>query len=229
MLIVLFAFWGLSAAAVIPQTTGCNGSSADLPAAECAAWQDLYDGLQGALWNRGCRENRYDPCACYAAPCSRVISGLPSTSPPPETNITSNQPQQQQQQQQQQQLLLLHITQLTLNQHVLRGTLPPSIGALTELTVLYLDTNHICGAIPRELRRLTKLTALRLDGNLFNGTVPPLPFAQYADVCGIGGQTQPAAAEGGAGGGAGEGGGFACPLPPGAAACNYNSENVTCG
>ena len=54
-------------------------------------------------------------------------------------------------------------------------------------------------------------------------------YAQYVDVCGIGGQTQPASAEEGGRGLTGEGGGFACPLPPGAAACNYNSANVTCG
>ena len=80
-----------------------------------------------------------------------------------------------------------------------------------------------------QLAQLPKLSNLDLSANQLIGLVPPLPFAQYVDVCGIGGQTQPASAEEGGGGLTGEGGGFACPLPPGAAACNYNSANVTCG
>ena len=33
------------------QRSPCEGSSYGLPVAECDAWQDLYDGLNGGNWN----------------------------------------------------------------------------------------------------------------------------------------------------------------------------------
>ena len=42
---------------------GCIGSSSNLPAAECGAWWDLYDGTGGKNW-KYCSDTRPDPCAC---------------------------------------------------------------------------------------------------------------------------------------------------------------------
>ena len=54
--------------------TNCTGSSAQLPAAQCAAWQAFYDGAGGEGWaltipGSGnppiCPGTRNDPCACH--------------------------------------------------------------------------------------------------------------------------------------------------------------------
>ncbi|HJQ38439.1 MAG TPA: fibronectin type III domain-containing protein, partial [Thermoanaerobaculia bacterium] len=60
--------------------------------------------------------------------------------------------------------------ELTFNN--LKGTLPPSIGALTKLRVLNLSENHLSGAIPRELGQLTELQSLYLSYNELTGRIP---------------------------------------------------------
>ncbi|MEM8893404.1 MAG: leucine-rich repeat domain-containing protein, partial [Bacteroidota bacterium] len=55
----------------------------------------------------------------------------------------------------------------------LLGTLPTSLGDLTELIVLDLSENsNIFDNIPIELGNLTKLIDLQLDGNILSGTIP---------------------------------------------------------
>lgn len=41
----------------------CSGSS-ELTADECAAWQDVFDGL-GLKPRSACGDSRTDPCACH--------------------------------------------------------------------------------------------------------------------------------------------------------------------
>jgi hypothetical protein len=41
----------------------CTNKSADLDAAECAAWTKMYDAMGGPNWQT-CSENRLDPCWC---------------------------------------------------------------------------------------------------------------------------------------------------------------------
>ncbi len=60
--------------------------------------------------------------------------------------------------------------ELTFNN--LKGTLPPSIGALTKLRVLNLSENHLSGAIPHEIGQLTELQSLYLSYNELSGRLP---------------------------------------------------------
>jgi Leucine-rich repeat (LRR) protein len=54
----------------------------------------------------------------------------------------------------------------------LTGTLPASLGNLSQLTRLYLYSNQITGTIPTSLGNLTKLTELMLAQNQFTGRIP---------------------------------------------------------
>ncbi len=66
-----------------------------------------------------------------------------------------------------------HVTALKLNFNNLTGTLPASLGTLTELTSLNLRQNALTGAIP-DLSGLTKLVSLDLGSNQLSGEIPPL-------------------------------------------------------
>ncbi|GJS54825.1 leucine-rich repeat-containing protein [Tanacetum coccineum] len=65
----------------------------------------------------------------------------------------------------------LAILSLEGNQFV--GTIPMSIGYLTNLTDLSLSENNFSGIIPRSIGSLTKLKTLYLSENSFHGTIPP--------------------------------------------------------
>jgi hypothetical protein len=47
----------------------CTGTSAGLPAAECSAWLDMYDGTGGPSWTI-CSSSRLDPCSCSYVICT---------------------------------------------------------------------------------------------------------------------------------------------------------------
>jgi hypothetical protein len=108
----------------------CSGASADLLAAECNAWQDLYDSTDGVNWNY-CSINRLDPCGCGAVGASYGCA-------------CSNG----------------RITAMKLFNANLKGTLPKSLGELSQLATLDLRKNKLTGLIPN------------------------LPFSQYADGSG---------------------------------------------
>ena len=52
------------------------------------------------------------------------------------------------------------------------GTIPPSLGSLSNLQTLDLQSNRLNGEIPPWLGNLAKLEWLRLDGNEFTGQIP---------------------------------------------------------
>ncbi|GJU95279.1 leucine-rich repeat-containing protein [Tanacetum coccineum] len=52
------------------------------------------------------------------------------------------------------------------------GTIPESIGNMTQLTHLGLDVNKFNGVIPESIGSLSNLTHLDLHGNKFSGTIP---------------------------------------------------------
>eukprot|EP01052_Picozoa_sp_SAG31_P023745 SAG31_NODE_1977_length_6750_cov_4.507442_3_plen_272_part_00 len=56
--------------------------------------------------------------------------------------------------------------------HELSGTIPSSLGDLTDLMILDLDHLHLSGTIPESLGRLTALTNLDLDHTHLSGTIP---------------------------------------------------------
>ncbi|GLT40070.1 hypothetical protein SLA2020_142280 [Shorea laevis] len=58
----------------------------------------------------------------------------------------------------------------------LEGSIPASIGNLSQLTYLYLYSNNFNGQIPPSLVNLTQLRLLDLSYNLLNGTLPPWIF-----------------------------------------------------
>uniref|UniRef100_A0A0D9XIT7 non-specific serine/threonine protein kinase n=1 Tax=Leersia perrieri TaxID=77586 RepID=A0A0D9XIT7_9ORYZ len=68
---------------------------------------------------------------------------------------------------------LPHLCNLDLsNNRGLTGTIPKSVGNLTQLTHLHLHTNKLVGTIPAELGMLSSLLELDLSENLLTGTIP---------------------------------------------------------
>ena len=65
------------------------------------------------------------------------------------------------------------VVRLRLGLNDLRGSIPPEIAGLTELTDLSLSRNDLEGSIPRELGQLTKLIVLALNFNELSGPIPP--------------------------------------------------------
>ena len=68
--------------------------------------------------------------------------------------------------------LWAQLTILNLEGNELGGSIPPSIGWMTDLTSLSLGGNTMTGALPSELGLLEKLTSLRIADNNFMGTLP---------------------------------------------------------
>lgn len=64
------------------------------------------------------------------------------------------------------------VTQLSLINNHLEGTLPSSIGDFTSIKGIYLSNNKIHGSIPASLCNLTSLEVLHLSNNLIEGGIP---------------------------------------------------------
>ena len=64
------------------------------------------------------------------------------------------------------------MTQLVLYGTGLTGSIPSSLGNLTNLIALHLSLNQLTGSIPSSLGSLTNLTQLSLDDNQLSGTIP---------------------------------------------------------
>lgn len=67
---------------------------------------------------------------------------------------------------------LKYLNQLDLSFNQLMGTIPSTIGQLTELTDLALDRNALTGTIPDSIGKLTALAHLLLLQNMLTGTIP---------------------------------------------------------
>ena len=65
------------------------------------------------------------------------------------------------------------VTRLILRESELRGSIPPELGGLSELTHVDLRRNLLNGEIPGELGQLSKLAVLDLHGNRLEGPIPP--------------------------------------------------------
>ena len=91
------------------------------------------------------------------------------------------------------------------------GTIPSSMGELSELQYLAMDNNRLRGSIPPEIAKLHKLTFFWLAVNQLTGMVPMLPWKQYNSPLAGGDSCNMDALD------------FVCPLPAGAAAppCNF--------
>ncbi|WP_299678832.1 leucine-rich repeat domain-containing protein [uncultured Tenacibaculum sp.] len=67
-----------------------------------------------------------------------------------------------------------HITRINLSSNNLTGTLPESLGSLSELKYLDLNTNNLENNLPSSLNQLTKLETLLVSSNNLKGTIPDL-------------------------------------------------------
>jgi alpha-tubulin suppressor-like RCC1 family protein/Leucine-rich repeat (LRR) protein len=64
------------------------------------------------------------------------------------------------------------VTELHIDNNNLVGTIPASLGNLSNLTYLCLNSNHLTGSIPPELGSLTNLQYLLLYSNQLSGGIP---------------------------------------------------------
>ena len=65
------------------------------------------------------------------------------------------------------------VTQLSLNDNNLQGTIPVDLGQLNNLTGLDLGNNQLTDKIPPELGKLANLASLNLSTNQLTGKIPP--------------------------------------------------------
>ncbi|MBA0858375.1 hypothetical protein Goshw_025158 [Gossypium schwendimanii] len=61
----------------------------------------------------------------------------------------------------------------------LKGSIPPSLSTLSNLSYLCLDSNILLGLIPGEVRNLENLFELNLSKNKLNGMMPLSIFKLY--------------------------------------------------
>ena len=67
---------------------------------------------------------------------------------------------------------LTNLQSLGLSENQLTGSIPPSLGSLTNLQSLQLFENQLTGSIPASLGSLTNLQSLGLSGNQLTGSIP---------------------------------------------------------
>jgi len=138
--------------------SSCTGASATLPAAECGAWQDIFDTMGGRDWKQCNRLGRTDPCSCGA---NLGIGALCTTNRGGDGGDNAT-----------------HVRAISLDSNNVRGSLPGSIGGLgAQLTSLSMyasqGSNRVSGTLPDGLRRLTGLRLLALECNTVSGSLPP--------------------------------------------------------
>ena len=77
------------------------------------------------------------------------------------------------------------VTSLTLADNALAGSIPSSLGDLTDLRRLYLYANRLTGAVPSSLGNLTNLEHLFLDANELSERIPPT-LGRLANLTAVG-------------------------------------------
>ena len=118
--------------AVVARGASCTGASVNVSAAECAAWQALYDATGGDRW-RYCAV-RDDPCACVLPPTADYPLGFHTCS-----NATAKTGYRR----------VVQSLVLPLNNMV--GTLPAALAQLTDVRRIALQGNELAGPLPAGL------------------------------------------------------------------------------
>jgi hypothetical protein len=152
----------LLAAVLLDVCTGvqqtCTGSSTKLPQAQCEAWGDVYDAANGDRWSC-CNGMKTDPCSCMGWDWNYNASDPATFYPHCDTTNST-------------------VTRLHLPFQNVRGSLPPSLGKLTDLQGISMRGNFLTGQIPTSIGALTKLTLFDVSQELegggggFTGAVP---------------------------------------------------------
>ena len=143
-------------------TWSCTGQS-EIPATECRALVDFYDGANDQDW-------RYSPSwvpsphpcewagvTCAGGSVSRlrlILRQLPGSIPYSLGDLSN-------------------LIELDLQSNRLSGPMPNSFGNMTRLERLNLYGNLLTGPIPSELQHLSSLTSLNISGNQLSGPIPP--------------------------------------------------------
>ena len=134
-------------------TNTVEALSSTIPDYEMQALKDLYDSTDGDNWYwwwlRGDGVH-WDFTNGNANPCSLKWQGLSCT----------------------QYSGIYHVTSINLRLYNLHGTLPASLGNLSELYYLDMSSNSLTGTLPASLGQLSKLTTLQMSLNSFTGTLP---------------------------------------------------------
>lgn len=189
-----------------PLSTGraCTGTSVGLATADCEAWLDLYDALDGpnwpANWSQECASVRTDPCGCKRTWQKNIVCDFtrdfgyitemyllgPAPSGKLPDSITN----------------LTHLRALSLVMTNIQGGLPENMGKMMDLSMIWLDHNTMLGgALPASISNLPNVSVLELHHSPFNGPLPRgIDYSKIPD-CTLNGLT------------------FDCPLPKGAETC----------
>jgi hypothetical protein len=134
-----------------PLSTGhaCTGASVGLATADCEAWLDMYDALDGpnwpASWNQGCASVRTDPCGCQRTWQKNIVC-----------DYTRD---------------FGYIAEMYLLGDAPKGKLPSSMTNLKHLRALSLVMTNITGELPSNMGDMTDLSMIWLDHNSFLGGV----------------------------------------------------------
>jgi hypothetical protein len=126
-----------------------NGVVYQIPASEYSALVDLYNNTGGAGWVNS--SGWLDPNATSWAGVD--IGGVQYDA---NGNVT----------------VQGHVQELYLDFNQLSGSIPASLGNLTQLQALNLQDNQLSGSIPASLGNLTQLQALNLLDNQLSGSIP---------------------------------------------------------
>lgn len=149
----------------------CSGVKSD-----CDALKALYSSVSPkTALSSWCGPSSPDPCTWSTDPSGKVYIGC---EPANTTTILRGRRLASKR----------RVTQLTVKEEHLTGTIPDSIGGLSELTSLDLSGNELSGSVPSSVTKLTKLHNLNLEGDDFSSL--PDGFCDsgfcHEDCCGLG-------------------------------------------
>jgi Leucine-rich repeat (LRR) protein len=74
------------------------------------------------------------------------------------------------------------VTEISLDNKSLRGTISPSISVLGSLETLVLSSNSLSGKFPAEVSKCSRLRVLNVTGNNLNGSLPDFSMLKKLDI-----------------------------------------------